>query len=363
MAGLSVSGQIVWDLADHLGSVRDRANTSGQVIDHLAYDSFGRVLAETNPANGDRFKFTAREYDAATGQYYYRARYYDAAIGRFLSEDPLGFAAGDLNLFRYVSNRPTVLVDPLGLEPNVAQGSIVDNHAFWKTASGIELTKRIEKARDYLKATVAKLSDIREKPGREAAMLRFILHNLDKVVFTPVGAWDRGQQADYSVERDEAGRLKKLTIKLRVFNVFNLTVDAAGNPWKPPETPVEIPLPGHMGMDEESMNALQQGMWQQAKRREEWLKEQGITAPRTEMWNPEQIAALMANELLHAMAVVGAEGYEYKPQWPPARIPGVSYEDGNTVMDFLGSFPRDRQYENPMAPDSIMHEIYYYGRK
>ncbi|MCR4416020.1 MAG: hypothetical protein NUV77_26690, partial [Thermoguttaceae bacterium] len=61
-------------------------------------------------------KFTAREYDAATGQYYYRARYYDAAIGRFTTEDPLGFDAGDMNLFRYVSNRPTVFADPRGTE-------------------------------------------------------------------------------------------------------------------------------------------------------------------------------------------------------------------------------------------------------
>jgi len=32
-------------------------------------------------------------------------------------------------------------------------------------------------------------------------------------------------------------------------------------------------------------------------------------------------------------------------------------------MDFLGSLPPERKYENPMAADSIMHEIYYYGKK
>jgi RHS repeat-associated protein len=45
---------------------------------------------------------------------YYRARYYDPGAGRFLAEDPLGFGGGDLNFYGYVSNGPTVKVDPSG---------------------------------------------------------------------------------------------------------------------------------------------------------------------------------------------------------------------------------------------------------
>ncbi|HID76205.1 MAG TPA: hypothetical protein EYP56_09445, partial [Planctomycetaceae bacterium] len=58
--------------------------------------------------------FTGREYDAETALYYYRARYYNAAIVRFLSEDPIGFGAGDPNLYRYVANSPTTFTDPSG---------------------------------------------------------------------------------------------------------------------------------------------------------------------------------------------------------------------------------------------------------
>jgi RHS repeat-associated protein len=43
-----------------------------------------------------------------------RARYYDAAVGRWISEDPLGFAAGDANVGRYVGNGPSGDVDPSG---------------------------------------------------------------------------------------------------------------------------------------------------------------------------------------------------------------------------------------------------------
>jgi len=117
-----------WYLSDHLGTVRDLADAAGEVIDHIAYDAFGNVLAESNPAAGDRFRFTGREFDAATGQYYYRARYYDGRIGRFTSEDPLGLAAGDVNVYRYVLNRPAVLADPLGLEAPPFPPTMGDPH-------------------------------------------------------------------------------------------------------------------------------------------------------------------------------------------------------------------------------------------
>jgi uncharacterized protein RhaS with RHS repeats len=40
---------------------------------------------------------------------------YNPLLGRWMEEDPLGFEAGDANLYRYVSNDPTNLVDPTGL--------------------------------------------------------------------------------------------------------------------------------------------------------------------------------------------------------------------------------------------------------
>jgi RHS repeat-associated protein len=103
-----------WYLTDHLGTVRDILSAAGQIINHIDYDAFGRILTQTNSAAGDRFTFQGREFDAATGLYYYRARYYDPLLKRFLSEDPLGFAAGDANLYRFVGNRPVIASDPTG---------------------------------------------------------------------------------------------------------------------------------------------------------------------------------------------------------------------------------------------------------
>ena len=49
------------------------------------------------------------------GLYYYRARYYDPLEGRFISKDPIGFAGGDVNVYRYVGNNSINFIDPLGL--------------------------------------------------------------------------------------------------------------------------------------------------------------------------------------------------------------------------------------------------------
>ena len=46
--------------------------------------------------------------------YYNRARYLDPATGRCTTQDPLGYAAGDVNLYRYVGNMATMATDPSG---------------------------------------------------------------------------------------------------------------------------------------------------------------------------------------------------------------------------------------------------------
>src|SRR5262249_37326401 len=66
--------------------------------------------------SGDRFQYTGREYDSAVKLQYNRARYYDAALGKWVSVDPIGFEAGDANLYRYVGNAPTNHTDPSGLD-------------------------------------------------------------------------------------------------------------------------------------------------------------------------------------------------------------------------------------------------------
>jgi RHS repeat-associated protein len=61
------------------------------------------------------YTYTGREYDEETGLYCYRARYYSPDLQRFISEDPIGFEGGDVNLYAYVHSNPVNRIDPLGL--------------------------------------------------------------------------------------------------------------------------------------------------------------------------------------------------------------------------------------------------------
>jgi RHS repeat-associated protein len=119
----SVGGASAWSLTDRMGSVRQITNLAGSVLDTITYDPFGGVASESGPSYGDRYKYTGREYDSTSQLQYSRARYYDGSTGRWLSEDPLGFSAGDVNLYRYVWNAPTGYVDPMGTDGGgVGQG-------------------------------------------------------------------------------------------------------------------------------------------------------------------------------------------------------------------------------------------------
>ena len=109
-------GTAAWYLADREGSVQNLTDDSGNLQDTITYDAFGNVLSESNASYGDRYKYTGSQLDSETGLQYDRARVYDSVHGRWLSQDPLGFSAGDTNLYRYVGNDPTGATDPSGLQ-------------------------------------------------------------------------------------------------------------------------------------------------------------------------------------------------------------------------------------------------------
>ncbi|MDB9440212.1 hypothetical protein PN497_02285 [Sphaerospermopsis kisseleviana CS-549] len=125
-------GQVLWTLTDNQGTVRDLVDGTGTVQNHITYDSFGKITSQTNPVFTTIFAYTGREFDGETGQYYYRARYYDQNVGRFIGEDPIGFSAGDANLYRYVGNSPTNANDPSGLIIDTAADTIFIGYDIYK---------------------------------------------------------------------------------------------------------------------------------------------------------------------------------------------------------------------------------------
>jgi RHS repeat-associated protein len=114
-ARVSPSGTVNWYVTDNLGSVRQIVNSSGTMVNQVAYDPYGNIVSQMFPGNGDRFKFAGGEYDNVVGTDHFGARYYSPVDGQWQSQDPLGFGAGDANLYRYVGNSPTNGADPTGL--------------------------------------------------------------------------------------------------------------------------------------------------------------------------------------------------------------------------------------------------------
>ena len=111
---------VLWLLSDNLGTVRDIAvydaeDCTTEIVAHFSYASFG-ALTEATGEITTIYGFTGRETDPESGLMHYRARYYDVYLGAFTSEDPLSFAAGDFNLYRYVGNSPVNYNDPSGME-------------------------------------------------------------------------------------------------------------------------------------------------------------------------------------------------------------------------------------------------------
>ncbi len=111
---------VLWPLTDNLGTVRDLAEFDAptgttSVVNHIHYDAFGNITSESNATIDHLFAYTGRDGDSDVDLQYNRARWYDPVQGRWLSQDPIGFSAGDANLYRYVENGVTGAVDPSGL--------------------------------------------------------------------------------------------------------------------------------------------------------------------------------------------------------------------------------------------------------
>jgi RHS repeat-associated protein len=107
---------------DHLGSTTALTNSLGAVVSQVSYDGFGNSAGNSFT----RYDYTGRERDVDTGLMYYRARWYDPKVGRFISEDPIGFNGGDVNIYGYVGSDPANLNDPSGQWSTAAHNYIID---------------------------------------------------------------------------------------------------------------------------------------------------------------------------------------------------------------------------------------------
>jgi len=108
------NGKTYYFVLNYLGSVRAVVDVvSGNVEQEIDYDTFGRVLSDSNPGY-QPFGFAGGLYDHETGLVRFGARDYDALTGRWTAPDPIGFNGGQFNLYVYVNGDPVNFVDLSG---------------------------------------------------------------------------------------------------------------------------------------------------------------------------------------------------------------------------------------------------------
>ena len=109
--GVPVANETLYMHTDHLGSTTVVTNTSGSVVNRIAYAPYGEIDQDNSTGNDTfRAKFTTKEYDNDAGLYYFGARYYDPEIQRFTTPDP---ADQFHSPYKYAGD-PMTSVDPDG---------------------------------------------------------------------------------------------------------------------------------------------------------------------------------------------------------------------------------------------------------
>jgi RHS repeat-associated protein len=106
-----------WHHPDATFGTRGLTDSAQNVTDGLDYDAFGCPVRTTGTSvTPFRHKGGGTyQTDPDSGLQLLGRRYYDRSLGRFISRDPLGYQAGDINLYRYGFNNPVNASDPSGM--------------------------------------------------------------------------------------------------------------------------------------------------------------------------------------------------------------------------------------------------------
>ncbi len=119
---------------NHLNSTAMMTNHAGAAVEDVLFYPWGQNTWQVWGSGG--YSFAGMPYyDTTTGTNPTEYRFYTQNLGRWLSPDPV---AGDitnpqsLNLYAYVLNNPTSLIDPLGLAYCEPSSAIYDDNGFLK---------------------------------------------------------------------------------------------------------------------------------------------------------------------------------------------------------------------------------------
>ena len=136
-------------VTNHLGTPVEAYNEQGEEVWYRRLDMNGNVIEERS-MNYTSYKdyikipflFQGQYYDEEVKLAYNRFRYYAPELGRYISEDPIRFESGQVNLFTYVKDT-NVWIDMLGLAQ--ANGGNAPKHG--NTGHNKAIDEHIQKLR------------------------------------------------------------------------------------------------------------------------------------------------------------------------------------------------------------------------
>jgi RHS repeat-associated protein len=91
--------QVYFYHTDHLGTPMEMTDEEGRIVWWGTYKAFGSCWVEKSCAIENNLRLPGQYYDVESGLHYNCFRYYDPIVGRYISQDPIGYAAGDFNLY------------------------------------------------------------------------------------------------------------------------------------------------------------------------------------------------------------------------------------------------------------------------
>jgi RHS repeat-associated protein len=111
--GQTISGSSYFYTKDHLGSIRELTDSSGNIQAAYSYDVYGRIIKIQGSLASD-FQYAGYYMHAPSGLNLAVHRAYSASLGRWINRDPAG-SEGGFNLYAYVLDDPVGATDPSGL--------------------------------------------------------------------------------------------------------------------------------------------------------------------------------------------------------------------------------------------------------
>ncbi|SFW67783.1 RHS repeat-associated core domain-containing protein, partial [Paenibacillus sp. UNCCL117] len=114
LLGLERNNVRYYVITDGVGTPQQVLDAQGQVVKRLTYDSYGGVLADSNPGFALPIGYAGGLEDRGAGLIRFGARDLDTLSGRWTARDPILFESGQANLYAYVNNNPVQYRDPCG---------------------------------------------------------------------------------------------------------------------------------------------------------------------------------------------------------------------------------------------------------